>query len=1364
MVHKGQGMFNVEKQCFHWRHRKVNGREINSCVRILIGGLLVFASAVAPSAPQLSSVVEGAASVSVKDGGQRTVIDQASPYARIEWNSFDTTAAETVRFNQANSAVVVNKILGNGQGLGGATRFDGKLFAAGTVFLINNAGITFGANAQVNVGALLATTSDIGDPHNANGKVTFRLEAGGTVDGARVVNRGSIVTSDGGFAVLMAPQVANVGVVRAQLGQVILASATDATLRLRNGDAQEGLDALALDLRGDGIITFTVDPSTLGAWQGDSGVRADGRVRGREVLITARMAHQAVTDVVNLDGVIDATTIEVQSAGNVRLHEAQLTARANRQSGNAEASIRVSADRRIWSKGSTLQAMANRNGGTGRAKIVLDSAGHASLNDSQLSAQAENNGGAARAVVRVGSHGAGLEMQGTQVTATTRNNGGQGEARVRMSAAEDLLLRGTETAARSRQDTQRGIVGVGLEAGRDIALDGAHIIASSSQQGARSDVDVQLQAGRSVRLPGGASASMIKASAQGTDQSGRVAVAVQAGRHIRLLADLEVRSQQQGDAGNRRATAQLAMRAGEDGRGNLYAEGDIDVQSVARVEEGSTGSAHALSSAQLLGAGGETEVTGALAVTSDARGQGANTRFSRKHLVEAVSEVLIGSDAGIGAPADGANSSRDTLMAGSLSVRSHAVAEGNASAMANSLGGIVGEQVTVVTTGTTITSQAISDLEANAVSLLGVVGLGGVGSLPGVLFSGDLAVHSQALSYALAAGEALSLGLFVSPADMRIGNAGNQVMIQADADGVALGGLVMGGDIAAYGPSLGGGLTSADLAAAVNAATGQGDLALAGNFGVNAGANGRNGPQADALMAGIGRNVTVAPGSKHSVHSQAAGEGMASAHALGGFRADGALGFHGDWDISALADTAPGGNGSEAVAAGVLQATGDLMIDAGHLSVRASSNRSPGADGRIGIADASLALATEGQLSLTVPQGVRVDALSTGASEGYAFADLGIEGDRLSIDVSGRGLAVVADAEAARSDAQATADLFAFGADGTGPALSADGHMGVFARAGWPGATGSGEQALAMADLLLAADSGSVETGAGSDLLVSALGHAVEAATGFTATQAPIRAGLEVAGQRLDLQGGIGSEVRNTAGVDLAEARTRLIAGSPGAPGQLQLHGGELPRAQASGFGTALAQGSDSRYQQCESGSCDPVTSGEQPWQPGTQLAQLVIEDHQPSAPALDPESGSAPPSEGEIAPQRELARVRDQQREQEVPRDPGQPGKRSSGFTPAGDLIIGLDFELSPPDVGRLVSLPDDFDPDALPPTAAGGKEAQVTFCDQLVNGGCNPVPEGWDQAPGGSVLLESTLCSTVARPEGEVIEEMETSCVWKV
>ena len=622
------------------------------------------------------------------------------------------------------------------------------------------------------------------------------------------------------------------------------------------------------------------------------------------------------------------------------------------------------------------------------------------------------------------------------------------------------------------------------------------------------------------------------------------------------------------------------MRAGEDGRGNLSFEGDIDVYSLARVEEESTGSAHAITSARLLGVAGETEVTGTLAVTSDARGRGANTRFSRKHLVEAVSEALIGSDTGMNLPAGGADRSRDTLMAGKLSVRSHANAEGNASAVANSLGGIVGEQVTVVSTDTTITSRVVSDLEASAASLFGVVGLGGVGSLPGVLFSGDLSVRSQALSYVLAAGEAVSLGLFASPADIRIGNAGDRVTIQADADGVALGGLVMGGDIAAYDTSPGSRHTAADLAAAVSAVAGQGDLALAGDFGVNAWANGPNGPQADALMAGIGRNVTIAPGSGLAVHSQAAGADLASAYALGGFRADGTLGFHGDWDVTARADTAPDGYGSEAAAAGVLQAAGDMVVDGGHLSVRAASNQSPGAGGRIGIADAALALAAEGQLSLTVPQGLLVEAFSDAASEGYALADLGIEGDHLSIDVTGRGLDVVADAEATQSDAQATADLLAYGADGTGLALSAAGRLGVLARAGVPNATGSDEQALAMADLLLAADSGSVQTGAGSDLLASARGHVMKTANGSTTSQAPIRAGLEVAGQHLDLQGRIGSEVRNSAGDDQSEARTRLIAGSPGAPGQLQLRGGDLPRAQAPGSGTALAQGSDTRYQQ----------------------------------------------------------------------------------------------------------------------------------------------------------------------------------------
>jgi hypothetical protein len=50
------------------------------------------------------------------------------------------------------------------------------------------------------------------------------------------------------------------------------------------------------------------------------------------------------------------------------------------------------------------------------------------------------------------------------------------------------------------------------------------------------------------------------------------------------------------------------------------------------------------------------------------------------------------------------------------------------------------------------------------------------------------------------------------------------------------------------------------------------------------------------------------------------------------------------------------------------------------------------------------------------------------------------------------------------------------------------------------------------------------------------------------------------------------------------------------------------------------------------------------------------------------------------------------------------------------------------------------------------------------LVNGGCHPVPKGRELVPDGGILPEPALCWTPAGPEGEALEAMETSCVWRV
>ncbi|OQX30894.1 MAG: hypothetical protein B0D96_00355 [Candidatus Sedimenticola endophacoides] len=163
-------MFNVEKQLFNWRQSRKNGKEINLCTRMLVGGLLVVAATGgALAAPTGGAVQQGLATI---DPGPDTTITQTSDLVRIDWTGFDTSAGESVTFMQPRAlSVAVNRITG------GRTDFQGALTANGRVFLINTSGITFGASAQVNVGALVATVSDL-DANAMNGQFEVLSEGG----------------------------------------------------------------------------------------------------------------------------------------------------------------------------------------------------------------------------------------------------------------------------------------------------------------------------------------------------------------------------------------------------------------------------------------------------------------------------------------------------------------------------------------------------------------------------------------------------------------------------------------------------------------------------------------------------------------------------------------------------------------------------------------------------------------------------------------------------------------------------------------------------------------------------------------------------------------------------------------------------------------------------------------------------------------------------------------------------------------------------------------------------------------------------------------------------------------------------------
>lgn len=284
-------MFIEHKQLFHRRRTVRNGREIALCKQLLAGVMLFTAAGTMVNASPTGGTVVGgdAAATITQPDANTTNIEQFKQRVDINWTGFDTTAGQSVNFDQPNSAALaINRISGN------RTQFDGTLSANGRIFLINQNGITFGPNSQVNVGSLLATTSstDLIDDAQASDPESYAFHGDGNY--ASIINDGDITVSDGGFAVLAAPHVENNGFIKADLGQVELASTNDFTINV--------------DLRGDGLITFDSSGEWLDEVTDPLGATSTGTLQARSghVYLTANMASEIVEGVVNLDGIVDA--------------------------------------------------------------------------------------------------------------------------------------------------------------------------------------------------------------------------------------------------------------------------------------------------------------------------------------------------------------------------------------------------------------------------------------------------------------------------------------------------------------------------------------------------------------------------------------------------------------------------------------------------------------------------------------------------------------------------------------------------------------------------------------------------------------------------------------------------------------------------------------------------------------------------------------------------------------------------------------------------------------------------------------------------------------------------------------------------
>lgn len=259
-----------------------------------------------PSGPQ-SWVTSGAAQA-VQSGNSMTVTQQSEDVI-LNWQSFNISSNGTVTFRQPDAAAVaLNRIF-----QADPSKILGALNANGSIYLINQNGIVFGAGSQVNTGSLIASSLDIA-PAALNGILSAGLnnspafasfvDANGNPlhsGPIQVASGAKISAGTGGAIMLFGPEVTNQGSLSTNGGQVILAAGDSVYLA---ASTDPNLRGLLVEVGHGGTVTNAAATSAGGTSAGQI-VANDGNVT-------------LVGLIVNQLGSISATTA-VQQNGSIYL-------------------------------------------------------------------------------------------------------------------------------------------------------------------------------------------------------------------------------------------------------------------------------------------------------------------------------------------------------------------------------------------------------------------------------------------------------------------------------------------------------------------------------------------------------------------------------------------------------------------------------------------------------------------------------------------------------------------------------------------------------------------------------------------------------------------------------------------------------------------------------------------------------------------------------------------------------------------------------------------------------------------------------------------------------------------------------------
>lgn len=260
------------------------GKTRNRWVLGLSVSVLALNAGYALANPEDPTVQAGQATFS--QNGTKLDIHQSTDKAVIDWRSFDIAPNEHTEFHQpSSSSFTLNRVNSTDPSV-----IQGRLSANGNIAIINPNGVYFEAGSVVDVGGLVATTSDIDNDDFMNNDLNFN-QAGEI--GAEIVNRGHITAAEGGLVGLVAPNVENEGVIEARLGKVQLVSG----------------DTFTLDMAGDGLINVAVTEDQVREISNSGQISADGG----SIKLAVADAKDAVDALVVNTGSINANSVGMQN-------------------------------------------------------------------------------------------------------------------------------------------------------------------------------------------------------------------------------------------------------------------------------------------------------------------------------------------------------------------------------------------------------------------------------------------------------------------------------------------------------------------------------------------------------------------------------------------------------------------------------------------------------------------------------------------------------------------------------------------------------------------------------------------------------------------------------------------------------------------------------------------------------------------------------------------------------------------------------------------------------------------------------------------------------------------------------------------